>query len=328
MGNPKEEIKTENETAQTETQQPNIPSIDTFWDNSIAGIINNEKYNAQKTRQTQAVPQPVQPQANTITELPQQKQEQQSAHQQTVINTQPQQKQQSTPIIGKIFGNNNNNQQTNNKSTQKPTAQTQKTTTQQTNPAPKIPQKTQTIANQPKQQTTVQNNQTQTTQSNVTTPQQKQTTQYNTTSQNQQKQTTQSQTSASSQNVKPSQNTAQNVNVSPSTALRPKASIDTEALKKEFNNYKVGLRNTIGRKVDFTKVIGDGECIVAFKIASNGKLTNRSFAKQSTNITLNDAVYSAIMATPSYNPPPSGYNNETLNLKIRFYSGNYDVSLY
>ena len=101
----------------------------------------------------------------------------------------------------------------------------------------------------------------------------------------------------------------------------------TELAKQEFINYKAQLRNTIGRKIDFTKVIGDGSCTVAFKIDSNGKLTNRSFAKQSSNNTLNDAVYNAVMATPNFTPPPSGYNNEILNLNIKFYNGNFEISL-
>ncbi|MBR6126944.1 TonB C-terminal domain-containing protein, partial [bacterium] len=87
-------------------------------------------------------------------------------------------------------------------------------------------------------------------------------------------------------------------------------------LKQEFVNYKAGLRNTIGRKIDFTRVVGDGNCTVAFKIDSTGKLVNRYFAKQSLNITLNDAVYAAVMSTPKYNPPPEGYKNEILNLNI------------
>ena len=99
------------------------------------------------------------------------------------------------------------------------------------------------------------------------------------------------------------------------------------AAKQEFTNYKAQLRNTIGRKIDFTRVIGDGSCIVAFKIDQNGKLVNRSFSKQSSNNTLNDAVYAAVMATPSFNPPPSGYNNETLYLNIKFSNGNFEISL-
>lgn len=100
-----------------------------------------------------------------------------------------------------------------------------------------------------------------------------------------------------------------------------------ELAKQEYLNYKVQLRNAIGRKIDFTRVIGDGACTVAFKIDSTGKLINRSFAKQSTNNTLNDAVYNAVMATPSFNPPPEAYNNEVLNLNIRFSNGNFEISL-
>lgn len=99
------------------------------------------------------------------------------------------------------------------------------------------------------------------------------------------------------------------------------------AMKQELANYKASLRNTIGRKIDFTKVIGDGTCSISFKIDSSGKLINRSFTQQSGNITMNDAVYAAMMATPSYNPPPSGYKNETLKLTVRFQNGNFEISL-
>ena len=99
------------------------------------------------------------------------------------------------------------------------------------------------------------------------------------------------------------------------------------ASKQELITYKAQLRNTIGKKIDFTRVIGDGSCTVAFKIDANGRLTNRSFAKQSSNNTLNDAVYAAVMATPTFNPPPNAYKNETLNLNIRFSNGNFEISL-
>ena len=99
------------------------------------------------------------------------------------------------------------------------------------------------------------------------------------------------------------------------------------AAKQEFNIYKNNLRNTIGRKIDFTRVIGDGSCTVSFKIDSTGKLINRSFTKQSSNNTLNDAVYNAVMSTPSFNPPPSAYKNEFLNLNIKFSNGNFEISL-
>ena len=125
------------------------------------------------------------------------------------------------------------------------------------------------------------------------------------------------------QTVQPTQNTT-------GTVQQPvvvKPSVDTSALKKEFANYKISLRNAIGKKIDFANVIGDGACTVSFKIDSSGRLISRAFANQSSNTTLNNAVYSAVMATPSYNPPPAGYKNETLYLKINFYNGNFQITL-
>ncbi len=97
--------------------------------------------------------------------------------------------------------------------------------------------------------------------------------------------------------------------------------------KQELANYKINLRNEIGRKIDFTRVIGDGNCVISFKLDSSGKLINRAFIEQSSNITLNNAVYNAVMTTPSYNPPPSAYNNEVLKLNIRFTNGNFAITL-
>ena len=97
--------------------------------------------------------------------------------------------------------------------------------------------------------------------------------------------------------------------------------------KQELISYKSNLRNALARRIDFTKVIGDGSCTVSFKIDSTGRLINRSFSKQSSNNTLNDAVYNAVMSMPTFNPPPSAYNNEVLNLSIRFYNGNFEISL-
>lgn len=98
-------------------------------------------------------------------------------------------------------------------------------------------------------------------------------------------------------------------------------------LKQELASYKSGLRNTIGRKIDFTRVIGDGECVLSFKINSNGRLTSKAFTKQSSNITLNDAAFNALNTTTSYNPPPDAYKGETLRLTIKFYNGNFEISL-
>lgn len=107
-----------------------------------------------------------------------------------------------------------------------------------------------------------------------------------------------------------------------------KTEVNQATLKQELNNYKISLRNTIGKKINFNNVVGDGNCIVSFKISSNGTLTNREFSQKSSNLTLNDAVYTAMSSTPKFTAPPSGYKNETLHLKVNFYNGNFDISLY
>ena len=141
--------------------------------------------------------------------------------------------------------------------------------------------------------------------------------------QTQQKQQIQQTAPAKQEATAAKQTTVQPVkNPEPTVQKQPSAQA-----KQELVSYKASLRNTIGRKIDFTRVIGDGECTVSFKINSAGKLINRSFSRQSSNITLNDAVYNAVMATPSYNPPPEAYNNETLNLNIKFYNGNFEITL-
>ncbi len=109
------------------------------------------------------------------------------------------------------------------------------------------------------------------------------------------------------------------------------AEVQAQAAAKaaqELKTYKTGLRNTLFSKLNFTRVYGDGDCIVVFKVDSTGRLTNKSFSKQSTNNTLNDEVYQAIMSTPVYKAPPSSYHNETLHFSVKFRGGQYEVSLY
>ena len=115
------------------------------------------------------------------------------------------------------------------------------------------------------------------------------------------------------------------VKQNPQQSVIPQKS--AKEIKQEYTNYKISLQNTIGKKINFARVVGDGECTVSFKLDSSGKLTNRAFTQQSSNLTLNDAVYSAMMSTPSYSAPPEGYKNETLNLKIKFYDGNFSIRL-
>ncbi|MBR1908548.1 TonB C-terminal domain-containing protein [bacterium] len=96
---------------------------------------------------------------------------------------------------------------------------------------------------------------------------------------------------------------------------------------QEMINYKIALRNKLASKIDFTSILGDGTCVISFKISQSGTLTNRSFVKQSDNGILNDIVYNAIMSTPVFNSPPSSYNNETLKFTVKMYDGRYEVSL-
>ena len=112
------------------------------------------------------------------------------------------------------------------------------------------------------------------------------------------------------------------------TASKPQTTQNTAVLKQEFNNYKLSLRNRMASRIDFARVVGDGECIVNFKIDSTGRLVNRSFAKQSDNDSLNDVVYNAVMSLPTFSAPPKGYNSETLHLRVNMYGGNFEVYLY
>lgn len=126
----------------------------------------------------------------------------------------------------------------------------------------------------------------------------------------------------------PAQETKSTVaEVKPQETTPPPVKIDYAAQKKELNAYKVALRNKIGGNINFAAVIGDGKCAITFKIDDVGNLTNRTFSVQSTNDSLNDAVYAAMIQNPTFKAPPEGYNNETLTLSVKIYGGNFEVSL-
>ena len=121
--------------------------------------------------------------------------------------------------------------------------------------------------------------------------------------------------------------TNQIVNQESEAALN-QAQQNTAALQQEYTNYKIGLRNKIASNIDFTAVVGDGSCVVSFKLDASGNLINRAFSQQSINDSLNDAVYSAMMNTPTYKTPPAGYKNQTLRLSVKMTGGNFEVNLY
>ncbi len=103
--------------------------------------------------------------------------------------------------------------------------------------------------------------------------------------------------------------------------------IDYGAQKRELNAYKTALRNKLGNNINFAAVIGDGQCAITFKLDHSGNLTGRAFSVQSTNDSLNDAVYAAMLQNPTFKAPPEGYKNETLTLSVKIYGGQFEVSL-
>ena len=114
----------------------------------------------------------------------------------------------------------------------------------------------------------------------------------------------------------------------PALKSASKPVVNTAAMQQEYANYKIGLRNKIASNIDFAAVVGDGSCVVSFKLDASGNLINRAFSQQSINDSLNDAVYSAMMNTPTYKTPPAGYKNQTLRLSVKMTGGNFEVNLY
>ncbi len=121
-----------------------------------------------------------------------------------------------------------------------------------------------------------------------------------------------------------------NVQPSAQSNVQPKSQTNTQAasnVQANLKSYKTALRNKIASNIAFVRVIGDGTCAVKFRVNSNGTLVDRKFSIQSENDSLNEVVYQAIMSTPSYTPPPYGYRGEVLELKVRMYGGNFEVTL-
>lgn len=320
IGNPKKS-NTEIVLNDAQDEKIEIPSIDTFWDNTppkISAKAQPKEENITDKIVEQLVPQPVKeavadtsatkkltetqeksapvvPKKTQIPSVPKVVQPQKQAASNSVAKTQPH--------------------------TQNKTKVQTKTQTQQTTQQPMtFGDLTNKIRNQyysNQNNNTAQTTKTSQTQNSLPASSAGQTT------------TKQSQSVAQTQNTKKTTSNKNQIQAAQTaTQVTPVIPKKSEAqLKSELATYKSGLRNTIGRKIDFTRVIGDGECSLTFKLDSNGRLTSKAFSKQSSNITLNDAAFYALNTTVSYNPPPDGYKGETLKLYVKFYNGNFEIML-
>ena len=96
--------------------------------------------------------------------------------------------------------------------------------------------------------------------------------------------------------------------------------------KKELENYKGALRMALFNNLNVPSIQGAGECAVEFNVDSSGKLTNRNFAYQSDNKSLNDAVYYMLMRVPRFSAPPASYKGEKIKLRFRYANGSIEVS--
>jgi len=108
---------------------------------------------------------------------------------------------------------------------------------------------------------------------------------------------------------------------------QPVQTQNTAQMRQELASYKVGLRNKLAKGINFTHIIGDGNCSVSFRVDTAGNLINRKFSVQSDNDSLNNEVYKTIMNNPTYKSPPEGYKNETMTFSVKMYGGRFTVTL-
>ncbi len=130
----------------------------------------------------------------------------------------------------------------------------------------------------------------------------------------------------SGQHTSHSNTTAQNASKQQQTkpaVVKPKPTAEELAA---LNQYKNNLRMVLLSKLNVQSIIGEGDCDIEFAIDSNGKLINRKFARQSSNKTLNDAVYYMLMSVPVYQIPPKAYKGETIKLHFYINNGYYEIS--
>lgn len=92
-------------------------------------------------------------------------------------------------------------------------------------------------------------------------------------------------------------------------------------------NYRSALRMRLLSNLVHSGIVGEGNCEIEFSIDETGKLVNRRFVKQSSNETVNKAVYEMLMRTPRYNPPPSSYDGRKIRMTFKLSEGgNFETS--
>ena len=310
FGNPKEEAVQQTKTETTQTAAINIPNVDSYWDNSTAGMSN----------------------ATTEIQIPEE---------QPVQAEQPQPKEPSTPVMSKF-----------DEWLNRPKRVAEETPKYTPTPAQTQPKQQTTVQTKPKQTTQTKQQPVSTGNAKINSPgapndlltRVQNNIQFTNTNKNTTTTTTPTKTTTTTPTKTTNTTTNKQTTVSKPATTKPATTATTQTpptlrnattqpvkssaeLQQEVASYKNSLRNNLGRKINFANVIGDGNCSITFKVDSSGKLTNRNFATKSSNITLNDAVYSAMMSTPSYNPPPEGYKGETMTLRVKIYDGNYEITL-
>lgn len=96
----------------------------------------------------------------------------------------------------------------------------------------------------------------------------------------------------------------------------------------EMLRYKNNLRSALFTQFAVGSISGSGECSVQFALNKNGRLVERKFSHESSNKSLNDAVYYMLMSVPQFDPPPSEYNGQTIHMNFKIDNGNYEISIH
>ena len=137
--------------------------------------------------------------------------------------------------------------------------------------------------------------------------------------------------SSTQQPQKPVTQTPQTQQIwTPSQVQQQTNTVSAQQAAQELKTFKKELQSAYASRIksNLLQVYGDGSCVIDFKVASTGKITNRSFSQQSSNNTLNDAVYHAVMAMPSFKTPPDSYKGQTLHLSVRITNGMAQIYVY